>query len=155
MAHKIEVEKLREAVKNSLSFSDVCRFLNIKPVGSNVSSVKKWLKQHLIDFTHFTGAAWNQGERFKEFNKKKPLTEICIKNSTYFNTDCLRRRLIKEGVKEFGCEECKLTEWNNKPISLELHHNDGDRCNNELINLTILCPNCHAQTDTYCSKKRK
>jgi hypothetical protein len=35
--------------------------------------------------------------------------------------------------------------WNDKPIPLELHHKDGDHFNNELSNLQILCPNCHAQ----------
>ena len=29
---------------------------------------------------------------------------------------------------------------------------DGDSKNNKLDNLRFLCPNCHAQTDTYCGK---
>jgi hypothetical protein len=29
---------------------------------------------------------------------------------------------------------------------------NGDHFDNRLENLQILCPNCHAQTDTYCSK---
>lgn len=37
-------------------------------------------------------------------------------------------------------------------IPLEVHHVDGDRLNNELSNLQLLCPNCHAQTDNYCGK---
>lgn len=45
-----------------------------------------------------------------------------------------------------------LTEWNGKPIPLELHHKDGNHYNNDLTNLEVLCPNCHAQTDN-CSCK--
>ncbi|GAA1809788.1 hypothetical protein GCM10009749_17860 [Agromyces neolithicus] len=52
------------------------------------------------------------------------------------------------------CVACGLgPEWNGKPLTLELDHVDGDRLNNELANLRLLCPNCHAQTET--SNRRK
>jgi len=35
-----------------------------------------------------------------------------------------------------------------------LDHIDGDCCNNEEGNLRLLCPNCDAQTDTFCRGKR-
>jgi len=35
-----------------------------------------------------------------------------------------------------------------------VHHKDGDRTNNEYENLTLLCPNCHALTDTYRGKNK-
>lgn len=47
------------------------------------------------------------------------------------------------------CEQCKLTEWNELPITLELEHSDGDRKNNTKENLKLLCPNCHSQTPTW------
>ena len=34
-------------------------------------------------------------------------------------------------------------------IPLELDHVDGDRTNNLLCNLRLVCPNCHALTPTY------
>jgi transposase len=53
-----------------------------------------------------------------------------------------------------ACTTCGLgPEWNGKPLTLELDHIDGDRLNNELSNLRLLCPNCHAQTET--SNRRK
>jgi predicted RNA-binding Zn-ribbon protein involved in translation (DUF1610 family) len=36
-----------------------------------------------------------------------------------------------------------------------VHHVDGNRNNNDLSNLQLLCPNCHSQTDNFCSKNRK
>jgi len=48
---------------------------------------------------------------------------------------------------------CGLTEWNNKPISLELDHINGINNDNRLENLRIICPNCHAQTPTYRGRK--
>ena len=39
-----------------------------------------------------------------------------------------------------------------KKIPLEVHHLDGDRMNNELSNLQLLCPNCHALTENWRGK---
>lgn len=51
------------------------------------------------------------------------------------------------------CEECGLgVTWNNKPLTLQLDHIDGNSDNNDVSNLRLLCPNCHTQTDTHGSK---
>lgn len=47
------------------------------------------------------------------------------------------------------CECCGLSEWLNKPITIELEHIDGNNQNNTKSNLKLLCPNCHSQTDTW------
>ena len=60
--------------------------------------------------------------------------------------------MLLAGLKEDKCEQCGISEWNNLPISLQLHHIDGNTNNNKLDNLMILCPNCHTQTDNYGSK---
>ena len=64
----------------------------------------------------------------------------------------LRIRLVKEDIFPAKCNKCGLEEWLNKPIPLELEHKDGNHHNNLLENLELLCPNCHAQTETYCRK---
>lgn len=67
----------------------------------------------------------------------------------------LIKHLRKIG-REMKCSECPITDtYNGKPISLQVHHIDGDNSNNELDNLALLCPNCHSQTDSYCGKKNK
>ena len=67
----------------------------------------------------------------------------------------LFKKILKEGLKERKCECCGNTTWNGVPIPLEVHHIDGDGSNNELDNLQLLCPNCHALTDNYCGKNIK
>lgn len=64
-------------------------------------------------------------------------------------TNALKWRLIREGIKRRRCESCGRNEWSGRPIPLELDHINGRREDNRLDNLRVLCPNCHAQTDTY------
>jgi hypothetical protein len=91
----------------------------------------------------------------KDNGTKIPISEILKGLHPYYQTNKLRIRLVDEGIKKYQCEECKLTEWRWKSISLELDHIDGDRTNHKLKNLRILCPNCHSQTETYRSKNAK
>jgi hypothetical protein len=58
----------------------------------------------------------------------------------------------KRGYK---CEICNISNWKNKDISLHLDHIDGNSDNNYPNNIRLLCPNCHSQTETYCSRNRK
>ena len=65
------------------------------------------------------------------------------------NRGHLKRRLVKAGLKEERCEQCGISEWQRRPLSMQLHHVNGDGSDNRLENLRLLCANCHSQTDTY------
>jgi 5-methylcytosine-specific restriction endonuclease McrA len=64
-------------------------------------------------------------------------------------TGRLKRFILKENILEYKCSICGLDKWRDKPLTLELDHIDGDRKNNLLVNLRIICPNCHSQTKTW------
>lgn len=83
------------------------------------------------------------------------LEEILVRDSTYTDNAALRRRLIKAGLKDGRCERRALDSWMGESLPLALDHINGDHTDNRLQNLRILCPNCHALTDTWCSRNRK
>ena len=57
-------------------------------------------------------------------------------------------------TKGYKCEVCGISDWQGKPISLQLDHIDGNADNNHEDNLRLLCPNCHSQTDTFGAKNK-
>lgn len=150
--HTYIKEELEEIVKRCVSIADVCRALNIRPVGGNYKTLKHKLKSFEIDTSHFTGQAWLLNKNHN-FAKRMSLTDILKENSNY-SSDKLRQRLIKEGYKQAECEKCRLQEWNGLPIPLELDHCNGNNTDNRLDNLKILCNNCHAQTENYRGRNK-
>lgn len=66
-----------------------------------------------------------------------------------------KKSLIKRGILPNYCNICSINSWLGKPVILELDHIDGNRRNNDLSNLRLLCPNCHSQTTTYCGRNKK
>lgn len=147
MKNKRTKEEYIEAVKSSFSIAQVCRKLNIKPVGGNYKSIHKAIDEYDIDTSHFTGQGWNVGLKFNP-KPVKDINELLVAN-TYHKTYGLKRRLFKEHLKEKKCERCGFTMWQGREIPLELHHINGINTDNRLVNLQILCPNCHALIDNY------
>jgi DNA-binding CsgD family transcriptional regulator len=64
----------------------------------------------------------------------------------------LKRRLISEGLKPPICATCGIAEWHGQRLTLALHHINGERLDNRIDNLELLCPNCHSLTDTYSGR---
>ena len=77
-------------------------------------------------------------------NKYVPLIESGQCND---GSKPLRRYVLERD--NHTCVECGISEWNSKPITLQVDHIDGDSDNNYPINLRTLCPNCHSQTETF------
>lgn len=146
MADYKNKKTLTEVVANSNSIADVCRFFGLSPKGANYNSIKTAIYAFKIDTSHFKQKS-NKGIKLRD------LSEILI-NGLPCNATKLKKRLFRENVKEYRCEKCGISEWNGEPITLELHHINGNHNDNHLENLQILCPNCHSQTKTFAGKKK-
>lgn len=140
------------AVKNSTSIRQVLMKLNKKESGGNYSTIKNRINELGLDCSHFTGQASNKG---KKFPTRKRNIEDYLSNKYPIQSHKLRLRLLNEKYFEHKCYCCNNTKWNEQDIPLELEHIDGNNKNNNLDNLTLLCPNCHAQTDTYRGRNKK
>lgn len=143
--------QLIEAIKDSSSIRQVLSKLGLVEAGGNYTTIKKRILSLGIDISHFTGKGWKKEKHFPTFSPK-PLSEL-LQKGVYYQSYKLKKRLFAEKLKFPICENCLLTEWVGKPIPLELDHINGDKTDNRLENLKILCPNCHALTNTYRGKK--
>ncbi len=147
-------DEFRRAVAESLSVRQVLTCIGLVPAGGNYKTVHNRIKLLELDTSHFTGAGWNVGARYRMLGKPFSWEGILVENSAYTSTFRLRNRLITEGLKESQCEACGLTEWLNQAIPLELHHANGVNNDHRLANLRLLCPNCHALTENYRGKNQ-
>lgn len=118
-----------------------------KELGCNPKTINPVLERLGIEY------AGNQsGKGTSKASKKTMNLMEYLAESKDIQSNKVRKKLLEEGYKEHKCECCGLTEWLGEPIPLELHHIDGDHHHNELSNYQLLCPNCHAKTDSYRGK---
>ncbi len=119
------------------SMAQLLAKLGIKPVGGNYATMKKRLQRLELECEHWTGKAWNRGERLKDWNN-------------YARPSSVKKHIILD--RGHSCEDCGNSTWKDKPIPLEIHHVDGNKTNNNLENLQLLCCNCHALTPNWRNK---
>lgn len=151
----MSVEEFEQLVKQSSSLREILNHFGFGYGGNSFEILKKRIKEEGIDASHLQITAEKRTAAAINFNTI-PLEEILVENSTYTSTQHLKKRLLKERLLENKCSECDLGPiWNNKPISLQLEHKNGIRNDHRIENLTILCPNCHSQTDTFAGKRFK
>ena len=82
-----------------------------------------------------------------------PLDELLIADAEGRNN--IKRAPDRSRHQAQRCENCGISRWRERSLSLCLHHINGDRHDNRLENLQLLCPNCHSQTPNFGSKNKR
>lgn len=131
-------------IEENQSKAFIARQLNCKQ-----ETLNNYLKKMGIEYS-----GNKSGKGTSKSKYKMPLVEY-LQKSADIQSNKVRLRLLEEGYKDHKCECCGLETWLDKPIPLELHHKDGNRNNNTIENYELLCPNCHAFTDSYRGKNSR
>ena len=158
MKYRFDVNEFKKQVANSKSMGHLLELLGVIKAGGNYATMKHRIRELNIDISHWkitrkSRQAWQLG---KQGTTHIPLSDILVENSTYKGgTFLLKSRLLKERLFDHKCYRCNLSTWMSNPIPLELEHKNGNRFDNRMENLTLLCPNCHALTSTYRGKNKK
>lgn len=135
--------QIRQWISEHRSKAFICSQLHCRPM-----TLESYLTKMNITYKG------NQGGRAHKTGQHKPASDYLYKGSC-INPHLLKLKLIRDGIKIAKCESCQASNWLSGSVPLELHHINGDRYDNRLENLQLLCPNCHALTDNHAGKAHK
>jgi hypothetical protein len=137
--NKVSDDKIKEIFEKDITLHKAAAKLDM-------TTVTLWRRAKKL------GLKWS--EKKISFNRVS-VWEIIEGLHPHFQTFKLKHKLLEEGIMENVCDECGITEWNGRPLNMQLDHKDGNSHNHKLENLRMICPNCHAQTETFCGKKKR
>ena len=130
-------EKIRQSVKNGILYGKI---------PSYQERIDNMTEEQRIKF-------FSRLKEIGQIKKQKSIDEIMSASFETLSFERLRKRVIYEQNEK--CNSCGISEWMDKPLSLELEHKDGNHKNDDRNNLEALCPNCHSQTSTFRGRNKR
>jgi hypothetical protein len=146
-------EEARAAIAASMNFSQALRRLGMRPAGGNHKTLRRYAEQVWnISTAHFDPHAARR-DALRNANLPRPIEEYLVEGSPCCRSS-LKKRLLREGLKQPICEMCGQGEiWRGRRMSLILDHINGVPNDNRIENLRIVSPNCAATLETHCARK--
>ena len=132
-------EELEVIVKSSSSIAEVGEKIGYTTKnGRNSDTIKKRLIKYNISTEHF----------FHKTPTKRNVENVFCENSTA-TQHTLRNWYFKQKNIVEKCSICgQLPFWNNQKLTLILDHINGNKHDNRIENLRLVCPNCNQQLET-------
>lgn len=149
-----EYSNIKYLVETSYTRIEVIQKLGLQINSSAYKTLNKYLSLYKLE------NSFKQPIKIKKvkINKKMTIEYFynyhLIENSKMLASD-VRKRLIEFKIKNEICENCGILDWQDKKLTLQLHHINGSHTDNRIDNLQILCPNCHSQTKNFGTRNIK
>ena len=146
-------EEFAKIVKSFDSLADIIRHFNLSAAAGNYKTLKRRITNDGVDISHIKlGISSNRNRRFeRKYTKEYLLGGGEVPSHSVKE---LKKYLIEYGVLKQQCQICgQGSTWNNLPLVLQMDHINGNREDNSIKNLRLVCPNCHTQTHTFSGKK--
>ncbi|MGD9729892.1 MAG: HNH endonuclease [Nitrospira sp.] len=149
-------EQLEAAVAANTTMAGAIKALGMTISGGTYATMRSRIRRWDINVSHWLGQSHAKGKKAPRPYRRKPLEEVLVVGKLTIGTATLKERLIEADLLENKCSECGQSPvWNNKPLVLELDHINGDRLDNRIENLRILCGHCHSQTPTFRGRNKR
>jgi hypothetical protein len=138
---RVTLQEMKRAVEGSRSFLEAS-----KKIGVSRSTLKENADRLHWGTSHMCVSCVRPYTPDKVF-------KVCLKSVSH---QAIKGLLLSMGLKGGKCEECGTGDvWGGKPLTIQLHHKNGNNLDNRIENLQMLCPNCHSQTPTDKGRKMK
>lgn len=148
----IDEKQLIQAVNTSLSRKECFEKLGLHTKSNNSYRIfNYYVSLYNIDISNLTSSY----TKCSKPTEKIALDDVFNGKYPLYSIKALKKKIIKNKIFEYCCSVCCLSEWLEKPIPLDLDHINGCSTDHRLINLRLICRNCHAQTDTFCGRNIK
>ena len=141
-------DQLLAAYPKATSLSDLACLLGISPSSGGGRKAIWDSMQHLDLCTE------DLASRPRRIAQRLPLEDLLVARSSWRGSSSrLKARLVLAGLLVSRCAMCGLESvWEDKPLTLQLDHVNGDHYDNRVGNLRLVCPNCHSQTETFAGR---
>lgn len=145
-------EQIEDAARTSESKTQMMRKLKIRQGGGGYQALLGWCKTYNVSPP--------DGKRVgsRNLRTRRLSDQEWFVDGIRRSGPSTRKRLVSRGIPD----QCSSTNcpsptplWAGEKLTLQIDHINGDRWDNRLENLRILCPNCHTQTSTYSNNKSR